>query len=163
MLQKLSDNQQKVPAPDRNDMMRMVNESMKTVKFHDNKTFKSLQATNKLNGSEDFLVSDKIMILVAESMRKFRNKLIDEPPTKTVNLSINFVIHQKESKGVKVVREKSTRMVTKCNNVKMFLMRITKRTLMQNSFQKHWIRYPNWNGRSRGKLGEQKVLREILT
>lgn len=74
------------------------------------------------------------MILVAESMRKFRNKLIDEPPTKTVNLSINFVIHQKESKGVKVVREKSTRMVTKCNNVKMFLMRITKRTLMQNSF-----------------------------
>ena len=42
MLQKLSDNQQKVPAPDRNDMMRMVNESMKTVKFHDNKTFKSL-------------------------------------------------------------------------------------------------------------------------
>ena len=33
ILQKLSDHQQKVPIPDRNDVMKMLNESIETVKF----------------------------------------------------------------------------------------------------------------------------------
>ena len=33
ILQKLSDHQQKVPVPDQNDVMKMLNESIETVKF----------------------------------------------------------------------------------------------------------------------------------
>ena len=39
MLQMLSDHPQKVPALHRNDMLKMLNDSMKTVKFGNNKTF----------------------------------------------------------------------------------------------------------------------------
>lgn len=60
MLQKLSSHPQKVPASDCNDMMKMLEESMETVKFHYKKT---VWVMNALNGSEDFLVSDKIRTL----------------------------------------------------------------------------------------------------
>ena len=60
MLQKLSRHPQKVPAPNCNGMMKMLKESMETVKFHYKK---SLWVMNALNGSEDFLVSDKIMTI----------------------------------------------------------------------------------------------------
>ena len=50
-----------------------------------------------LDKFKDFLVSDKIMNLVEEPMRDFRNKLMNEPPPKTVNLLINFIF----SKGIR--------------------------------------------------------------
>ena len=56
-----------------------------------------------LDRFEDFLVSDKIMNLVEEPIRDFRNKLMNEPPPKTVNLLINCIIF---SKGIK--RSKSS-------------------------------------------------------
>ena len=60
ILQKLSSHPQKVLAPDCNDMMKMLEKSMETVKFHYKKT---VWVMNALNGSEDFLISDKIMAL----------------------------------------------------------------------------------------------------
>ena len=42
MLQNLSDHPPKIPAPDQNDMIKMINESMETVKFNDKKGFKTL-------------------------------------------------------------------------------------------------------------------------
>ena len=55
---------------------------METVKFDHNKAFKTLWVTNALEESENFLSSDEIMSLVGESMRKFRNKLMNKPPQK---------------------------------------------------------------------------------
>lgn len=47
-------------------------------------TTRLLKLANALDRSKGFLVSDKIMGLVGESMRDFRNKLINEPPPKIV-------------------------------------------------------------------------------
>lgn len=47
-------------------------------------TTRLIKLANALNRSEGFLVSDKIMGLAGESMRDFRNKLINEPPPKIV-------------------------------------------------------------------------------
>lgn len=54
------------PAPDGNDMMKMLNKSMKTVKFDNNRVFKTIWVTNAWDGSENFLISDKIMNLVGK-------------------------------------------------------------------------------------------------
>ena len=56
----------KGPAPDGNDMMKMLNKSMKTVKFDNNRVFKTIWVTNAWDGSENFLISDKIMNLVGK-------------------------------------------------------------------------------------------------
>ena len=77
-------------------MMKILNESMETVKFDNNKAFKPLWVTNALN--EDFLVGDKKMNLVGESIRDFRSRLMYEPPPKTVKFLINSII---PPKGIK--------------------------------------------------------------
>lgn len=94
MLQNLSDY-----AP-----ITMLNESRETVKFDNNKAFKTLLVTNTLDKSEDFFVNDKIMNLVGESLREFRNKMMNEPLPKSVNLLINSIIPQKGIKKGKVVK-----------------------------------------------------------
>ena len=49
-----SDHPQKIPASHKNDMIKMHNESLKTVKFDKNKAYKTLWAKNELRGSEYF-------------------------------------------------------------------------------------------------------------
>lgn len=46
--------------------MKMLNKSMKTVKFDNNRVFKTIWVTNAWDGSENFLISDKIMSLVGK-------------------------------------------------------------------------------------------------
>ena len=63
--------------------MSLLVESEKAITLDTNAAFKSVWVTNSLDGSEDFLVSDKILGLVRDSMRQFRNKMTATPP-KTV-------------------------------------------------------------------------------
>lgn len=63
---------------------------METVKFDHNKAFETLWVTNALEESENFLSSDEIMSLVGESMRKFRNKLMNKPPQKNCKFLNKF-------------------------------------------------------------------------
>ena len=44
------------------------------------------------------MVSDKVMSFAEKSLRDFRNKLMNEPPPKTVNLLINSTIPPKGTK-----------------------------------------------------------------
>ena len=76
----------------------MLNDSMETVNIESIRAFKTLWVPNALNGSEDFLVSDKIRNIAGKSMRDFKNKLMNEPLPKTVNLPINWII---TPKGIK--------------------------------------------------------------
>lgn len=122
MLQNLSDY-----AP-----ITMLNESRETVKFDNNKAFKTLLVTNTLDKSEDFFVNDKIMNLVGESLREFRNKMMNEPLPKSVNLLINSIIPQKGIKKGKVVKVVKYLTVKKQIKVSVLERKMAKkRMLMQ--------------------------------
>ena len=75
ILQKLTNDSHKVPAPDRNEMMRLLIDAMHVVKFDNGASFKSVWVTNAFDGS-DYFVSDNIFNLVVESMRNFRAEMM---------------------------------------------------------------------------------------
>ena len=110
MLQMLRSDPHKIPAPSKNDMMRMLCESMDIVLDGDNDekgvdfqaAFKSLWLTNKLDGSEDYLVSERIMNLVGEEMKKFRNELMVKPAPKSFEAMLKKIT---PPKGVKLPKE----------------------------------------------------------
>ena len=98
MLEKLTKDPKKVPAPDRGEMMSLLVESEKAVELDANTAFKSVWVTNCLDGSEDYLVNDKIFALVGDSMRQFRNEMTAKPPPKTIKEVIRSFI---SPKGIK--------------------------------------------------------------
>ena len=53
---------------------------------------KSVWVTNAIDGSEDYLVSDKTFGLNGKSMTSFRTEIIAKPPPKTVKELITSVI-----------------------------------------------------------------------
>ena len=98
MLEKLTKDPKKVPVPDRGEMMSLLVESQKAVELDANTAFKSVWVTNCLDGSEDYLVNDKIFALVGDSMRQFRNEMTAKPPPKTIKEVIRSLI---PPKGIK--------------------------------------------------------------
>ena len=98
MLQKLTKDPKKVNAPDRREMMSLLVESEKAVELDANTAFKSVWVTNCLDGSEDYLVNDKILALVGDSMGQFRNEMTAKPPPKTIKKVIRSLI---PPKGIK--------------------------------------------------------------
>ena len=84
MLEKLTKDPQKVPYTDRSEMMSLLVKSEKEVALDTYAAFESVWVTNSLDGSEDYLVSDKMFGLVGDSMRQFRNEMTVKPPPKTV-------------------------------------------------------------------------------
>ena len=89
---KLQNDPEKIPAPDQNEMMRLLVNSNQEVKIDVKPAFKLVQVTNALDGSEDYLVSDKIFGLVGELMTIFQAEVIVKPPPKTMNELINSLI-----------------------------------------------------------------------
>ena len=79
MLKQLTENPLKIPSPDRDEMIYMISEAMKTCKFDRKKAFKTNFMTNDLNGSEDFEVSSKLFKLAGQEVCEFREKLLQEP------------------------------------------------------------------------------------
>ena len=79
MLKQLKDNPKKIPSPDRNEMMDMISEAMKTCRFDRKKAFKTNFMTNNLNGSEDLEVSEKLYKMVGKEIVEHREKLLKEP------------------------------------------------------------------------------------
>ena len=92
-----------MPAPDRNEMMRLLVNSNKDVKIDVKSAFKSVWVANALDGSEDYLVSDKIFGLVGELMASFRTGMIAKPPLKTAKEVINSMILPKGIKRGKSI------------------------------------------------------------
>ena len=84
MFGKLTKDPQKVPSPNRNEMMSLLVESEKAIALETSATFKSVCVTNSLDGSEDYLVSNKLLGLVGDSMRQFRKEMTAKSPPKTV-------------------------------------------------------------------------------
>ena len=56
MIEKLRKEPNKIPKPERTDMMEMIVSSLASLKVDLQRAFKSLFVTNALDGSEDYLV-----------------------------------------------------------------------------------------------------------
>ena len=72
MLKMLEKDKNKVPLPNREDMVKMLLPAWKDVPNNFAKVFKKRFVTNALDGSEDHLVSDKLFALIGSDMQKFR-------------------------------------------------------------------------------------------
>ena len=85
MLKKLRTDPTKIPAPTRDDMMQMLSESWELLNTVDPvMALKNNFILNDLDGSEDHLVSDKLMELVGDEIKKFRTELLLSSPPKTI-------------------------------------------------------------------------------
>ena len=60
-------------------MMRMLVESNDSIDVDIPARYKALWVTNKLDGSEDHLVSERITTLVGQKLMLFRENLMKEP------------------------------------------------------------------------------------
>ena len=85
MIEKLRSNKDKIPSPDRDELMAMATDAFKNISLDNVEAFKNLFFTNALDGSEDYKVSDKIWKLVGNEMKIFRDKLMTESSPKNLD------------------------------------------------------------------------------
>ena len=98
MFEQLNNDPNKIPSPSRDEMMRMLLKAWELLEVDTEWEFKFLFVTNALDGSEDYLVSDKLYALVGNEMVKFRTELMTSRPAKTLKEVIRKLI---PPKGVK--------------------------------------------------------------
>ena len=60
----------------------MLLKAWKTLKIDTKRKFKPLFVTNALDGSEDYLVSDKLFALIGDEMVDFRKELMSQNSVK---------------------------------------------------------------------------------
>ena len=82
MLSTLQKNNTKIPSTSRDHMMEMIATAWNKINVDHTRAFKILFVTNSLDGSEDYLVSDRLFKLSGDSMVSFQKKLIESeiPP-----------------------------------------------------------------------------------
>ena len=72
MINQLQYDPKKIPQPTRDDMMmRMLFGSIQNINVDIPACYNALCLTSALNGSEDYLVSDKTLSLVGDDLKKF--------------------------------------------------------------------------------------------
>ena len=98
MLEQLEKDPIKIPSPSRNEMMSMLLQAWESLQVDTERAFKSLLVTNALDRSEDYLVSDKLFVLIGDEMVNFRKKLMSSDSVKTLKEVIRNLI---PPKGVK--------------------------------------------------------------
>lgn len=84
MLQKLEADKKKIPKIERDDMIALACTAMESLSFDKEKAFKSLFLTNSLDGSDDFMVSDKLYSLIGKQIKDIRQKLMNDPCPKNL-------------------------------------------------------------------------------
>ena len=109
MLEQLNNDPNKIPSPSRDEMMRMLLKAWELLDVDTEREFKSLFVTNALDGSEDYLVSDKLYALVWNEMVKFRTELMSSRSEKTLKEVIrklippNGVKQKRNDEGIELV------------------------------------------------------------
>ena len=76
MMQQLKADPKNIPLPSRDDMMRTLAESSKSLEIDTESRFKALWVTHALDGTKDCLVSERVMLLVGNKMKVSRNDLM---------------------------------------------------------------------------------------
>ncbi|CAL4062693.1 unnamed protein product [Meganyctiphanes norvegica] len=105
MQQKLVASHNKITAPTRDEMMQMLLESWETVKIDPVIALKNNFILNAFDGSEDYLVTYKLMKLVGEEITAFRKELLSSPPPTSIQELIESIT---PPKGVKIKRKTTT-------------------------------------------------------
>ena len=98
MMQQLKPNPKKIPQPSRDDMMRILVETFKSLEINVESCFEALWVTNALDGTEDYLVSERVMLLVGNKMKVFRNDLMKKKSPKNLKELLKLIT---PPKGVK--------------------------------------------------------------
>ena len=101
MIAQLTSDPNKIPQPNRNDMIRMLVESFNSLNIDISACYKVLWLTDKLDGSEDYLVSERMMRLVGGRLKEFREELMKTPSPKNLKDLMKLItpVHQKVSVG----------------------------------------------------------------
>ena len=73
MMLQLKADLKKIPQPSRDDMMRILVESFKSLEIDAESRLKALWVINALDDTEDYLVSERVMLLVVNKMEVFQN------------------------------------------------------------------------------------------
>jgi hypothetical protein len=76
MLEQLTEKPNAVPSPSRDDMMRMIAESWDALEIDPAEALKNNFLTNSFDGSEDYMVSDKLFELIGTEMLAFRAQML---------------------------------------------------------------------------------------
>ena len=76
MVKMLEADKSKIPSPNRQNMIKMLVSSWDAITTDFSQVFKKLFVTNNLDGSEDYLVSDKLFSIIGREMKDFRDTLI---------------------------------------------------------------------------------------
>ena len=95
MLKMLEVDSKKVPSPNREHMITMLLDSWKEIDVDFKGVFKRLFVTSNLDGSEDFLVSDKLFSLIGDDMLDFRRKLLQSELPANLQAVIKKIIKPK--------------------------------------------------------------------
>ena len=84
MLKQLNNDPRKIPSLSRDEMIHMPLKAWELLDVDTESEFKSLFVTNALDGSEDYLLSNKLYALVENEIIKFRTELMTSRPAKTL-------------------------------------------------------------------------------
>ena len=104
MIEQLRNDPKTIPKPSRDEMMRMLYESHVSLEKDYAKEFKGLWVTNALDGSEDYLVSERVCKLVGTRMTDFRYQLMKTASPKILKQLLKMItppkgLKRKDSKG----------------------------------------------------------------
>ena len=104
MIEQLRNDPKTIPKPSRDEMMRMLYESHVSLEKDYAKEFKCLWITNALDGSEDYLLSERVYKLVGTRMIDFRNQLMKTASPKNRKQLLKMItppkgVKQKDAEG----------------------------------------------------------------
>ena len=97
-MQQLKADPKNIPLTSRDDMMRTLVESSKSLEIDTESRFKALWVTNTLDGTKDYLVSERVMLLVGNKMKVSRNDLMKKKSPKNLKELLKLIT---PPKGVK--------------------------------------------------------------
>ena len=105
MIEQLRLHPKKIPQPSMGHMMQMLLESWNLLEINLICRFKALWVTNALDGSEDYLVLERVFALVGEKLQTFRRNLMLIPSPKNLKDLQGLIT---PPKGVKQKQEYKT-------------------------------------------------------
>ena len=98
MIEQLHNVPKTIPKPSRDEMLRVLFERHVSLEKDHAKEFKSFWVTNALDGSENYLISERVYKLVGTRMIDFRNQLMKTASPKNIKQLLKLIT---PPKGVK--------------------------------------------------------------
>ena len=95
MIDQLKADPKRIPLPSRDGIMWMLKKSFDSLEIDVASRFKALWVTSALDGSEDYLVSERIIALVGNKMKTFCNDLMKKKSPKSLKDLMKLIMPPK--------------------------------------------------------------------